>query len=404
MVGQRVNNFEIRRLLAEGGMGAVYEAVHPTLHKKVAIKVLRPELAVDGPTVQRFFNEARAASAIRHHNIIEILGLGLLPGGVPYIMMELLEGECLSRRLAQQGPLPVASAVALAIQIARGLEAAHGAGIVHRDLKPDNVFLVGGDQVKLLDFGIAKLLGVLSANSVDTLAGTVFGTPPYMSPEQCRGGHVEIDQRSDIYALGVILYELLCGKPPFTGAGLLDVLMMHLTTAPMAPSHHRPGIPPALERLILRALAKDPRDRFATMAQMTAALIALTASAPAAPARLPRANKRLLAGAAAAGLLLLAVSAAVRFGTAERLVVPAVASPAPARPDVTPIARAAPRRAETVAPAAPAPVRRRATRRRLPSAREPAPRSQRIEHRGGRDFQKDAGGKGGWYFPRATRS
>jgi eukaryotic-like serine/threonine-protein kinase len=402
MVGQRVNNFQIRRLLAEGGMGAVYEAVHPTLRKKVAVKVLRPELAVDGPTVQRFFNEARAASAIRHHNIIEILGLGLLPGGVPYIVMELLEGECLSRRLAKQGPLPVGSALDLSIQIARGLEAAHGAGIVHRDLKPDNVFLVAGDQVKLLDFGIAKLLGDLSAISVDTVAGTVFGTPPYMSPEQCRGNHGEIDHRSDIYALGVILYELLCGKPPFTGAGLLDVLMMHLTTVPMAPSHHRPDIPPALERLIMRALAKDARDRFADMGQMIAALVALTAPAPSPPDRLPRADRRrLLAGAAAAGLLLLGVSAAVHFGTAERLVAPA-AGPTRSRPDVTPIAAPALPPAELVAPPAqaPAPAYKRAARRRFPSAREPGPRSQRIERGAGRDFRKDSGRKGGWYFPR----
>jgi serine/threonine protein kinase len=289
MVGQRVNNFQIVRLLGEGGMGAVYEAAHPTLQRRVAVKVLRPELAADGALVQRFFNEARVANSIRHPNIIEVVDMGLLPEGVPYLMMELLEGECLSHRLARQGPLPVGQAVDFAMQTAQALEAAHRHAVIHRDLKPENLVLIpdqrfpGRELVKVLDFGIAKLLGDLSATSVHTLAGTVFGTPPYMSPEQCRGSQVEIDHRSDIYALGIILYEMLCGTPPFCGAGLGDVMMMHLTHDPQPPSLLRPGLPDQLERLILRALAKSPDERFADMPEMLSALAALPAGITAPP-------------------------------------------------------------------------------------------------------------------------
>jgi eukaryotic-like serine/threonine-protein kinase len=324
-VGQRVSNFVIRRLLGQGGMGAVYEAVHPTLRRRVAVKILRPELALDEVVVQRFFNEARAASSIRHPNIIEIVDLGLLPDGLPYQMMELLEGEPLSQLLAREGALPIDCAVDLILQATRALDAAHRQGIVHRDLKPENLFLIpdpaipGYQRVKVLDFGIAKLLGDLSASSVHTVAGTVFGTPPYMSPEQCRGNGAQLDGRSDVYSLGIMLYEMLCGKTPFCGAGLGDVMMMHLTTEPLPPSQLRPDLPPALERVILTALAKRPADRFASMTQLSDALV-WSCSQPVAettrpdlvlpgfdpvPRRTP-VRRRLLFGAGATALVLLA--------------------------------------------------------------------------------------------------
>ena len=193
MLGQRVNNFEIVRVLGEGGMGAVYVAKHPLIAKRVAIKVLKPELSVDAEQVQRFFNEARATSAIRHPNIVEVIDLGRLPAGTPYLVMELLEGETLAERLGRLGALQLPLALDFAGQAATALEAAHAHGIVHRDLKPENLFLVpdqrvaGHELVKVLDFGIAKLRGELSPGSVNTIAGAVLGTPPYMSPEQCRG-------------------------------------------------------------------------------------------------------------------------------------------------------------------------------------------------------------------------
>ena len=217
MIGERVNNYEVRSIVGEGGMGAVYLAEHPFMGRKAAIKVLRPELAQDRGLVERFMNEARAANAIHHPNIIDIIDVGLLPSGVPYLMMEFLEGESLAKRI-ERGRLTIAEAVDVATQTASALQAAHGKGIVHRDLKPDNLFLVPDDgrpfgaRVKVLDFGIAKLRGELSGGGAKTQTGSVMGTPPYMSPEQCRGITEEIDHRTDIYALGIILYEMLAGR------------------------------------------------------------------------------------------------------------------------------------------------------------------------------------------------
>jgi serine/threonine-protein kinase len=396
MVGQRVNNFLILRMLGEGGMGAVYEALHPTLRKRVAIKVLRRELAFDAAVVQRFFNEARAASSIRHPNIIDIIDLGLLPDGVPYLMMELLEGESLAQLLAREGPLPIERAVDLGLQAARALEAAHRKGIVHRDLKPDNLFLIadptnpGHQQIKVLDFGIAKLLGDLSAISVNTVAGQVFGTPPYMSPEQCRGQAGETDHRSDVYSLGIILYEMLCGKPPFSGGGLGDVMMMHLTTEPLAPGRLRPDLPPALEEVITTALAKRPAERFASMTELSAALtwgisqpagdatqrdLAVPVAVAEAAAPRPPARRQLLLGGTAGAVLVLLLSAAAQL-TADRAAPSATTLTQETRgPEVTvlpprpsPPSPPAPPQVEPAPPAEPpreAPVRRTFGRRKL---------------------------------------
>jgi serine/threonine-protein kinase len=277
VIGQRINNYEVVELIGEGGMGSVYMARHPFIDRKVAIKVLRASLANDPSVVHRFFNEAKAASAIHHPNIIEILDVGLLPDGrTPYLMMELLLGENVSKRI-KRGLLTPAEAVTIALQTASAVSAAHDQGIVHRDLKPENLFLArdphtGIESVKVLDFGIAKLRGPLSGDGVRTQTGALMGTPPYMSPEQCRGISGEVDHRTDVYALGIILYEMLCGSPPFVGEGFGDVLVQHLTRAPDPPRTRNPTIPGSLERLIMRSLRKTAAQRYATMADMQAAL------------------------------------------------------------------------------------------------------------------------------------
>ena len=278
MLGEVINNYEIKALLGEGGMGAVYLAEHPFIGRRAAIKILRRDLAQDAAMVERFMNEARAANAIRHPNIIDIIDVGRASSGVPYLMMEFLDGMTLSQRIAQVGKLGLGEALEIAQQTAGALGAAHGKGIVHRDLKPDNLFLLaddsvaGGARVKVLDFGIAKLRGDLTNLSARTQAGALMGTPPYMSPEQCRGLVDEVDHRTDVYALGVILYEMLCGAPPFVSEGWGEIVMAHMTAQPPPPRARNPEITAAVEAIIYRALAKERSTRFATMAELQAAL------------------------------------------------------------------------------------------------------------------------------------
>jgi eukaryotic-like serine/threonine-protein kinase len=278
VIGHRLNNYEITRLIGSGAMGAVYEAQHPIIRRKVAVKVLQNQLSRDPVAVQRFFEEARVTSTIRHPHIVEIIDVGMLPDGVPYLIMELLEGESLACRLERVGRLDTAVALNLVLQAAAGLEAAHAHGVIHRDLKPDHLFLMpdqrlpGQELVKVLDFGIAKLRGTPPRPRIETHSGTVMGTPLYMSPEQCSGLSSAVDQRTDIYALGVILYEALCGQPPFVAAGIGDILMMHTATAPVPPSVHRADLPARVEHLVLTALAKRADQRFASMGDLMAAI------------------------------------------------------------------------------------------------------------------------------------
>jgi len=278
MIGEQFGNYRAISLLGEGGMGAVYLAEHPGIGRRVAVKVLHKNYTRDENLLGRFLNEARAANAIRHPNIIEILDSGVLGDGTPFLVMELLEGQSLGGRLRSAGALPISTALDFSYQTASALGAAHKKGIVHRDLKPDNLYLVPDpsdperERIKVLDFGIAKLQqGSSGADSVKTRTGTLMGTPIYMSPEQCRGTKT-VDHRSDMYSLGVIIYEMLVGHPPFVSEGFGDLVNMHLNVAPTSMRTERPDVPEALDALVLKMLSKTPDERFADMQELQAAL------------------------------------------------------------------------------------------------------------------------------------
>jgi serine/threonine protein kinase len=260
-------------------MGAVYLAQHSFMGWRAAVKILHRSLADDKLLVSRFLNEGRAAKSIAHPNVIEIIDVGVLENGLPYLLMELLEGEMLSARIKRLGKLGVQASLEIASQAAAGLAAAHEAGVIHRDLKPDNLFLVpdpdrpGREKVKVLDFGIAKLCDdaeAVGGPRPNTKHGVLLGTPAYMSPEQCRG--IPVDHRCDIYALAIILYEMLVGTPPFVGSGQGDLLLMHVEAPPPPVRLANPEVPQFVEAAILRALAKPREQRFATMREMGEAL------------------------------------------------------------------------------------------------------------------------------------
>ena len=225
MIGQHIGQYQLVRLLGEGGMGIVYEAVQADLGRRVAIKVLRAEYAAHPQVARRFRNEARAVHIVRHPGLVDIYELGCLDEGGAFIVMEYLEGEPLGRRLHRMGAMALRDAIRVARQIASPLAAAHARAVVHRDLKPENVMIVadpevpGGERIKVLDFGIAKLLDDQSGLQPEarTRTGMVIGTPRYMAPEQCHGGGA-VNAAVDVYALGVVLFEMLAGRRPFPNA------------------------------------------------------------------------------------------------------------------------------------------------------------------------------------------
>jgi serine/threonine protein kinase len=260
--------YEIQKLIAQGGMGLVYRCRHSVLGKKLAIKIIRADVAQMPDGYERFLIEAKAASAIGNEHIVDISDFGALPDGSSYLVMEYLTGVPLSTLMKRHGRMDVPRLAEIGCQIAEGLGAAHAAGIVHRDLKPDNVFVIerkGQDFVKILDFGVARM--EQSAKKL-TQAGTIVGTPHYMSPEQATGK--DVDHRGDIYALGVILYELCAGQVPFDGSHYVAVLHQHLQDAPPPLASLDPPVlvPEELERIVDKCLAKSPGERYATMAEL----------------------------------------------------------------------------------------------------------------------------------------
>jgi serine/threonine protein kinase/HD-like signal output (HDOD) protein len=283
MIGQAVGSYVITATLGEGGMGKVYLANHTLIGRKAAIKILNPAIAADGEAVSRFFTEARLVNDIRHPNIVEITDFGQF-SSLYCIVMELLEGETLAARLHRVRTLDEATAVRIFRQVSSALGAAHDQGMVHRDVKPENIFLRHHpdypDFVKVLDFGIAKLLGNNSPVGHHTKTGTVIGTPAYMSPEQCLG-ESSLDLRSDIYSLGVVLYEALTGRQPFVGDTLGRLIVCHVSETPIAPSALNPAVSAAMSEVVMRALAKRPADRFASMKELREALEIAPVRAPA---------------------------------------------------------------------------------------------------------------------------
>jgi eukaryotic-like serine/threonine-protein kinase len=347
VIGQVIGSYRIVSELGKGGMGVVYRAEHVQLGRPAALKMLLSQLSSDAAIVQRFFNEARAASAIDHPGIVEIYDFGRHSDGRAYIVMALLKGESVEQRLAR-GPLAPHDGATIVAQAVAALEAAHARGIVHRDLKPDNIFLVPNDlmpagiQVKLLDFGIAKLADERTAG-FKTQTGALIGTPAFMSPEQCMGS-ADLDHRTDIYSIGCILFHVFCGRPPFTssqGTGMM--IAAHLRDAAPDPRAFNPHVPEALARIVLRCLEKEPAARFQTATELRNALVA--AGANATPSRhpvgqgqgqgqSPSPSPRMMSDASYAGTLAAPAQpsgyaattpATTRSGAAAQLVAPAPA-------------------------------------------------------------------------------
>lgn len=285
MQGQQLGPYKILRQIGAGGMGAVYEALQVTIERRVAIKILHPQFARDSGVMQRFANEARAVNLIDHPALVQISDFGRLDDGTAYIVMELLRGQTLARRAEENaGKLPAAITMRVCAQVAAALQAAHHKGVIHRDLKPENVMLVpdelapAQERIKILDFGIAKFAEAAQREQVQTRTGTLLGTPRYMSPEQCRGAD-RVTDRADVYSLGVMLFELLSGSPPFIGQSAFDVLAKHIYEPAPSLDSLCPDLPGDLCTLVASLLAKEGALR-PSMAQVRATLDQLALAPP----------------------------------------------------------------------------------------------------------------------------
>jgi serine/threonine protein kinase len=291
LIGQTIGNYTITRRLGAGGMGEVYEAQHPTIGARVAIKVLNAD-ATDPASAQRFLIEAQAVNRIQHDGVVKIIDAGYTPEDRPYLVMEYLDGASLADVMKGERRVPMGTACRIVGDVLAVLAEAHGEGIVHRDLKPHNVFLTRSGRTVVLDFGVAKLLDAGGSVSL-TMTGAILGTPAYMAPEQIQGEAV--DGRSDLYAVGVVLYELVTGRRPFDADQTFDLLTAHVERRPPPPRAIRPDVPEKVQSVLMAALAKDPDQRFQTAEAMRTALLQAAVELPAAafaPVDMPSAPKR----------------------------------------------------------------------------------------------------------------
>ncbi len=315
MVGEVLaDRYELEELVGSGGMSSVFRAHDRLLDRKVALKVLHQQFSDDDEYVERFRREARSVASLSHPNIVTVIDRGE-HNGRQFIVFEYVEGENLKRLIQRRGQAPVATALELGMQIAQGLSFAHQQGLVHRDVKPQNVLLNGDGRAKVTDFGIARSLDVQHGM---TQTGTVLGTSDYIAPEQAQGQRV--DEHTDVYSLGVVLYELLTSEVPFPGENFVAVAMRHINEPPPPVRDKRPDVPPRVEAAIERAMAKDPEDRFASMAEFCAELEACLAElqsgatqivSAAPPKKRQRPRRRGSAWPVVAALLVLAAAAAV---------------------------------------------------------------------------------------------
>jgi tRNA A-37 threonylcarbamoyl transferase component Bud32 len=371
--------YALIRVIGEGGMGVVYEATHVKLRQRVALKLLLPDLLTRPDVLARFEREARAAISLSGAHVARVLDVDVLPDGLPYMVMEYLEGRDLAAELAERGALPVHEAVDWVLQACTAMVEAHGVGTVHRDLKPGNLFLTvqgSGRVLKIIDFGISKIAEESSVSVTATFSA--LGTAPYMSPEQVRSAK-NADARSDIWSLGVILHELLAGRPPFAGENVPTVVAAIIADEPQPLRSIRPEVPAKIEQAVLKALRKDREHRFQDMAAFAAAIAPyrdphaqveiVEVEAP--PSRGVRRGAKVALGVAAvamgvAGLVATNLRRPPATGLSAPMAVPAAPQIAPPPSPLPAVDEVPPAVAE---PAAAAPVEERPVRKKAAASR-----------------------------------